>query len=68
MHQQNLKNFKPFLEIPRVLLVVQVADILSGKPYDPQTVTKASKPATPKPAGAKNCGPAIPKRLVAARS
>ena len=43
---------------PKGALSRASSDILSGKPYDPQTVTKASKPPTPKPAAPKGPTPA----------
>jgi hypothetical protein len=43
------KKLQALLRNPKGALSRASSDILSGKPYDPQTVTKASKPATPKP-------------------
>jgi hypothetical protein len=57
------KKLQALLRNPKGALSRASSDILSGKPYDPQTVTKASKPATPKPAMPRTVGP-IPKRLV----
>ena len=52
------KKLQALLRNPKGALSRASSDILSGKPYDPQTVTKASKPATPKPAAPKGPTPA----------
>ena len=60
------KKLQALLRNPKGALSRASSDILSGKPYDPQTVTKASKPATPKPAMPRTVGP-IPRRLLEQR-
>ena len=45
-----LKKLQALLRNPKGALSRASSDILSGKPYNPQTVPKASKPATSKPA------------------
>jgi hypothetical protein len=55
-----LKKLQALLRNPKGALRRASSDILSGKPYDPQTVPKASKPATPKPATPK--GPTAAQR------
>ena len=59
------KKLQALLRNPKGALSRASSDILSGKPYDPQTVTKASKPATPKPATPKGPTPAQRKDFAA---
>jgi len=57
---EELKKLQALLRNPKGALSRASSDILSGKAYDPQTVPKASKPATPKPATPK--GPTAAQR------
>jgi hypothetical protein len=57
--QAEFEKLKALLRNPKGALSRASSDILSGKPYDPQTVTKASKPK-PEP---QRQGPAVPARL-----
>jgi hypothetical protein len=57
--QAEFEKLKALLRNPKGALSRASSDILSGKPYDPKTVTKASKPK-PKP---QRQGPAVPARL-----
>ena len=60
-----LKKLQALLRNPKGALSRASSDILSGKPYNPQTVPKASKPATPKPAAPKGPTPAQRKDFAA---
>jgi hypothetical protein len=60
-----LKKLQALLRNPKGALSRASSDILSGKAYDPQTVPKASKPATPKPAAPKGPTPAQRKDFAA---
>jgi hypothetical protein len=50
------KKLQALLRNPKGALSRASSDILSGKPYDPQTVTKASKPK-PKPSAGRRTNP-----------